>query len=72
LGSVGGGRVSLHLDSADTWAIDSGDLNVTSITPSSAPGVSDDVVVFAGFGTVADGSDGVVEVGATCGGVEDT
>lgn len=32
------------------------------VTPGSAPGVSDDVVLFASFASVSDGGDGVIEV----------
>lgn len=70
--SVGGSEEGLHLDTADTSALLGSDLDVTFVTPGSAPGVSDDVVVLAGLGSVSDGSDGVVEVGAAGGGVEDT
>jgi len=64
----------LLLDTADTLAIDGGDLDVALVTPGGAPRVSDDVVVLAGGGisAIADGGDGVVEVGTAGGGVEDT
>jgi hypothetical protein len=64
----------LHLDTADTGSADGGDLDVTFVTPSSTPGVSDDVVVKVGGGIVSitDGGNGVIEVGSASGGVENT
>ena len=50
----------------------SSDSDVTSVTPAGAPGVSDDPVVLATFVTVADHSDGVVNLGWAGSGVEDT
>lgn len=75
LRSVGDSWVEgLLLDTADTLAINGGDLDVTLITPAGAPRVSDDVVLLArgGISAVADSSDGVVKVGTAGGGVEDT
>ena len=71
---LGNGVEGLLLDTADTLAIDGGDLDVTLITPAGAPRVTDDVVVLAGggIGAIADSGDGVVEVGAAGGGVHDT
>ena len=48
-------------------AFDGGDLDVACITPGSAPGVSDDVVILAVLGTVANGGNGMVKVIATLG-----
>ena len=62
----------LHLDTADTGTIDGGDLDVSSVTPGSTPGVSDDVVLLSGLGSVSDGGNGVIEGGTTGLGVEDT
>ena len=33
-----------HLDTADTFSVNGGDLDVSLVTPSSSPGVSDDPV----------------------------
>jgi len=70
--SVGGGSESLHLDTADTLALDGSDLDVTLVTPGSAPGVSDDVVLLTTLSSVANGSDGMVEAGTTFLGVQHT
>ena len=70
--SVGLGNERLHLDTADTLAIDGGDLDVALITPGGGPGVSDNVVLLTSLGSVADGGNGVVEAGSTGSGVEDT
>lgn len=60
------------MDTADTGTIDGGDLDVSSVTPGGGPGVSDDVVLLSSLGTVSDGGDGVIELGSTLLGVEDT
>jgi len=60
------------LDTADTGTIDGGDLDVSSITPGSTPGVSDDVVLLSRLGTIADGGNGVIEGSTTSLGVHDT
>lgn len=71
--SVGSlGVEGLHLDTADTLAVNGGDLDVALLAPRSTPGVSDDVVVLATLGAVANGSDGVVEVGTAGSAIEDT
>jgi len=71
--SVGSlGVEGVHLDTADTLAVDGGDLDVALLTPRGAPGVSDDVVLLATLGTVANSSDGVVKRGTAGGAVEDT
>jgi hypothetical protein len=60
------------LDSADTCTFNSSDFDVSCLSPNSTPGVSDDVVVLSGFGSVSDGGNGVVEGGSASGGVEDS
>jgi hypothetical protein len=70
--SVGGGVEGLHLDTADTLALDGSDLDVSSISPGGGPGVSNDVVLLSSLGSVSDGSDGVVEAGSASSGVKDT
>ena len=52
----------LHLDSADTWSFNGGDLDVAFITPAIAPRVSNDVIVKSLLGSIADSSNGVVKV----------
>ena len=70
--SLSGWVEGLHLDSADTWSFDGSDFDVSLLSPSSTPGVSDDVVVLSGFGSVSDGGNGMVELGSASGGVEDS
>ena len=54
------------LDTADTGSsFNSGDHDVTSVTPASTPGVSDDVVVLSTLVSITDGSDGVIKAGST-------
>jgi len=63
------------LDTADTSSEPSflgGDHDVTLISPSWSPGVSDDVVGLSVFLSITDGGDGVIEGGSACGGVHDT
>jgi len=60
------------LDTADTDTWDGGDLDVSLVTPGGTPGVSNEVVVLAGLGSVTNGGDGVVELGSARSGVEDT
>ena len=60
------------MDSTDTRTIDDGDVDVTFVTPSSSPGVLDDVVFDTALHTVANSEDTVIKVGSTVGGVEDT
>ena len=62
----------LHLDTADTLSVDSSDLDVSIVSPSWSPGVSNDVVILSTFGTVSNGSDGVVEASSASWSVEDT
>ena len=68
---LGSGPQRLLLDAADASAVDGSDSDVTLLTPGLAPRVPDDVVVLTVLGAIADGGDGVVEVGAASGGVED-
>lgn len=72
--SVGSlGVEGVHLDTADTGAgLLGGDLDVALVAPRSTPRVSDDVVVLASLGAIADSGDGVVEVGTARGIIEDT
>jgi len=61
------------LDTADTGgSFNGGDHDVTLISPSWSPGVSDDVVLLSILNTISDGGDGVIEVGSASGGVENT
>jgi len=70
--SVGGGGERLHLDTADTLAFNGSDLDVSLVTPGSAPRVSHDVVLFTTLGSVTNSSDGVVKIGTAGSGVENT
>mmetsp|Transcript_6621 Transcript_6621/g.9000 ORF Transcript_6621/g.9000 Transcript_6621/m.9000 type:complete len:322 (+) Transcript_6621:157-1122(+) len=70
--SVGGGVGGAHLDTADAVTFDDSELDVALVTPGGVPGVLDEPVVLAVLGAVADGEDGVIELGAALGGVEDT
>ena len=63
------------MDTADTsseHSILGGDVDVTSISPSWSPGVSDDVVRLSILDSITDGGDGVIEGGSASGGVHDT
>jgi len=63
------------LDTADTSSepsILSGDVDVTTFTPSWSPGVSDDVVRLSIFNSITDSGDGVIEGGSAGGGVQNT
>jgi len=71
--SVGVGEDNSVLDTADTGAVTSdGETDVTLFTPDGVPGVLDEPVFLTVLGAVADGEDGVIEVGATGSRVEDT
>ena len=72
--SVGDDGLGLHLDTANTVAIDDSKLDVSLVAPSGVPGVLDQPVVQSGLGVVApaDSEDGVVEAGSAFGAVEDT
>jgi len=50
------------LDTADTKSFDSSDIDVTTLTPASTPGVSNDVVILGSIITPSDGGDGVIEL----------
>ena len=63
------------MDTADTSGEPSGlggDVDVTSISPSWSPGVSDDVVLLSILDTISDGGDGVIEGGTALLGVHDS
>jgi hypothetical protein len=60
------------LDTADTKSLNSGDLDVTGLSPDGSPGVSNEVVLLARLDSVTNGGDGVVEGGSASLGVQDT
>jgi hypothetical protein len=60
------------LDTADTESFDSGDLDVSFLSPNGSPGVSNEVVLLARLNSVTNGGDGVVEGGSASLGVQDT
>ena len=61
------------LDTADTsGSLDSGDHDVTGVSPAWSPGVSDDVVALSVLVSISNSGDGVIEVGSALGRVEDT
>lgn len=66
------GVEGVHLDTADTLTLNGGNLDVAGLAPRSTPGVSDNVVVLASLSTVANGSDGVIELGTAGDVIEDT
>ena len=70
--SVGDNGERLHLDAADTLAVDDGHLDVALVTPGGVPGVLDEPVFLAVLGAVADSEDSVVEAGSAQFGVQDT
>ena len=70
--SVGSDGLGLHLDTADTIAIDDSELDVALVTPGGVPGVLNEPVFLAVLSAPADGEDGVVKSGAAVGAVEDT
>jgi len=73
LKSVGIWSSRVHENTADTISIlVDGHSDVTLLTPVSAPRVSDDEVLFARLVTISDSSNGVIEVSAALGGVQDT
>ena len=69
---LGGWPDGDFLDTADTFSCNGGDLDVSLISPSGTPRVSDDVEVLASFGSVTDGGDGMIEVVTISTVVEDT
>ena len=72
MSSVSGGPDGGLLDTADSNSVNSGDLNVSLVSPGGSPGVSDEVVLLAVLNSVSDGSDSVVELSSAGGGVEDS
>jgi hypothetical protein len=68
----GGRSRRLGVDSADTSAISDTDLDVTFFSPTRTPGVLDEEVIVAVFGTVTNGEDTVVELGSAAFGGDDT
>lgn len=63
------------MDSADTSSEPSllgGDVDVSFISPSWSPGVSDDVVLLSILNTISDSGNGVIEGGSASAGVHDT
>ena len=60
------------LDTADTLSVNGGDLDVALISPGGTPGVSNEVVLLAGLGSVTNSGDGVVELGSAELGVHNT
>ena len=71
-GSVGLGEEGVHLDTADTVTLDHAELDVSLVSPGGSPRVLDEPVVATVLGTVADGEDGVIEVGSASDVVHDT
>jgi len=61
----------LHLDTADTFSIDHGDLDVTLVTPGFAPGVLHEPVVLAVVSSITNAENTVVKLGSALGGVKD-
>ena len=70
--SVGGRSLWVDLDTAGTIRAVHAELDVTLVTPGGVPRVLDEPVVLSILGTIADGEDGVIEVGSALGGGEDT
>lgn len=68
----GGRSRRLGVDSADTSTVSDSDLDVTFFSPSRTPGVLDEEVIVAVFGTVTNGEDSMVELGSTGFGGDDT
>ena len=64
--SVGDGGDWVHLDAAGAIALDNGQLDVALVAPAGVPAVLHEPIVLARscVGAVADGEDGVVQVGA--------
>lgn len=69
--SISGWIRRCQLDAADAGAFDGSNLDVSLIAPSSAPGVSDNVVLLTTFASIANSCDGVIELSSACAGVED-
>ena len=62
----------VDLDTAGTIRVVHAELDVTLVPPGGVPRVLDEPVVLSILGTIADGEDGVIEVGSALGGGEDT
>lgn len=61
------------LDTADTWAVNDGDVDIAIDTPERAPGVSHDVVgSIDAISAITNDNDGVVHIEAARVGVKDT
>ncbi len=62
------------LDTADTESFNSGDLDVSLLSPNGSPGVSNEVVLLArlNINSVTNGGDGVVGGSSACGGVQNS
>jgi len=61
------------LDTTDTdGTFNSGDLDVTFVSPVGSPGVSDDVEVLSSIVTISDSGDGVIELGSASSRVDDS
>ena len=67
-------RDGVHMDTTDTFSVDSGDSDVAIITPSCAPWVLHNVIVLVGDLVMAipDGENTVIKCGTTIFGVENT
>jgi hypothetical protein len=70
--SVGGDNVGVVLRSANTLTFNGTDLDVTSITPAWAPGVSHDPVVLTILSSPTDDGDGVIDLGSASRSSKDT
>merc|ERR1712010_71079 len=70
--SVGGDGEWLHLDTADTLAVDDGELDVALVTPGGVPGVLHRPVVGTVLSAPTSDEHGVVQASATGGAVKDT
>ena len=62
----------LHLDSADSLALDGSDLDVSLVSPGGSPGVSNDVVLLSVLSSISNSGDSVVKAGSAGLGVQDT
>jgi len=62
--SLGGDELCVLLATANTLVIvDSSELDVAFVAPRTTPGVSNDPVILSVLGTIADHSNGVIDVG---------
>lgn len=62
--SVGRGVDRVRVDTAGTGSRSRGELDVTLVAPAGTPGVADENVVLTLFGSVTNGGNTVVKVGA--------